>query len=355
MLNTELILPSSLNKVPLPQELPPLVMTLFVRNELLSAVLEAVSKQTLLPPKIIAFVDGAKAERHEAPIKQCIEILKEFSAIIPVEIIARESNFGCDNNVFAAFNEVFSSYSAIVYLEDDDLPNPYFYERMCRLLQAYQPYPKIFSVSGYATIPKEIKELTQTDFILSRRLFGWGLGLWADRWQELGLGVHSHGYNPYGQFSKVPATIQTKHTIVNQFFLEKNRQTDWIITFTIATLNQGGVHIIPTKSLIKNIGFGHAESSTYRGAEADWVNANYDTTFCPDSLPSTLELMPELARMLTGKELIEHFTKTGGIWFDRVALSDFIRRYPKDTITTLQFFAKNLPLLVSRLRRGLIV
>ena len=347
-------LPLTLDEVPLPEELPPLVMTPFVRPELLLLVLEGVMQQTLLPPKIIAFVDGAKRVKHEEPIKQSIQILKDFSLKLPIEIVMRERNLGCDENVFSAFEEVLSSHWSLVYLEDDDLPNPYFYERMCRVLQAYRHVPQVYSVGGYATLPKEIEDVITTDFIFSKRVFGWGFALWAERWQKLDL-VGKHGYNPYQHFSKIPATIQSKHTIVNQFFMEKNEQIDWAITFALVTMSLGGCNIIPTKSLIKNIGFGHAESNTYRGAEADWVNSKYEPDFCPNSLPTGLELLLELSRTLTAVELIDHFRKTGGMWLNGQDLVNLLQRYPQDSLTILQFFAQKLPLLVSRLRRGLLV
>lgn len=43
---------------------------------------------------------------------------------------------GCDQNVILGLTEVFSSHDSLIYLEDDIVPNPHFYDRMCRLLEA---------------------------------------------------------------------------------------------------------------------------------------------------------------------------------------------------------------------------
>jgi GT2 family glycosyltransferase len=141
-------LPIFMDEVSLPETLPPLVIVAFARPDLLSQVLPAIRQQSLLPQNIIAFVDGPRKADDEPLIQQCVELLKAFSAFIPVHIVARTKNLGCDRNVISGLTEVFSAYDSLVYLEDDTVPNPHFYERMCRLLSAYRDYPKICSVSA---------------------------------------------------------------------------------------------------------------------------------------------------------------------------------------------------------------
>jgi hypothetical protein len=142
-MSSNLKLPISLDDVPLSEEFPPIVLTAFTRPELLKEVLSAIAQQSLLPQQILAFIDGPRTvyDGH------CLSLLREFSETIPVKIVTRSRNLGCDENTVSALTEVFSSYSALVYLEDDDVPNPCFYERMCRLLEAYRSHPQVFSLS----------------------------------------------------------------------------------------------------------------------------------------------------------------------------------------------------------------
>ena len=289
-MNNHLKLASSLDDVPLPETLPPIVITAFARPELLEEVLTAISHQSLLPPKIIGFIDGARKSDDEPLIAQCISLLEDFSALVPVEIVARKNNLGCDQNVILGFTEVLSSHDSLVYLEDDTIPNPHFYDRMCRLLEAYRGCKQVCSVSAYASLPAELENQVDTDFIMSNRVFCWGFGTWFDRWQEMDLANQSDQYNPFGSFYQIPATSQTKMTMVNQFWLEKNKKTDWVITFTLAALYHQKVHIIPTTSFTYNIGFDNPQSKTYKGKEPNWANAKYQADFRPDSLPSSLEL-----------------------------------------------------------------
>jgi len=149
-------LPESLDDVELPKELPPLVLIAFTRPDLLKKVLTAISQQSLLPSKIIAYVDGERKLEDKPLIEDCILLLKEFSQLVPVHVIKRDHNLGCDKNVILGLTDALSNHDSIVYLEDDTVPNPYFYDRMCRLLEVYREYKQICSVSAYATYPSEL-------------------------------------------------------------------------------------------------------------------------------------------------------------------------------------------------------
>jgi hypothetical protein len=130
---------------------------------------------------------GGRAKKDQPLINESISLLTEFSQTIPVKIINQEHNLGCDDHAIYAITEALSHHPAIIYLEDDTIPNPYFFDRMSRLLEAYRDYPQVFSITAYANFPSEIREMITTDFMVSRRVFAYGLATWADRWQKLNL------------------------------------------------------------------------------------------------------------------------------------------------------------------------
>lgn len=315
--------PQLLTKTPLPETLPPLIITAFARPDLLKQVLAGIAAQSLFPKQIIAFVDAPRNSGDEPMVDLCVELLGEFNQTIPTKIIRRDKNLGCDQNVIIGFSEVLKEYDDLVYLEDDDFPNPCFYDCMCRLLEFYRFEDKVFSVSGYAPWAGKV----EADFIASNRVFSWGFAIWADRWKKVSLIEKSGQYNPFGDFYKIPANVQTKLTMINQFWLEKNKKTDWVITTTLMALSMDSIHLVPKKSFVKNIGFGHAASETYRGSEQPWVNAAYDPTFIPEELPSSLSLAKEVQKPLSGVELAQYLDKKG-IWITPDAIAFLLKKYP---------------------------
>jgi hypothetical protein len=326
--DNQLKLPVSLNDVELPKKLPPIVLLAFTRPDLLEQVLAGIAKQTLMPAKILAFVDGARNEKDKSLIKKSINLLQKFSKTISVDIISRPHNLGCDVNAVTSLTQVFHDFPAAIYLEDDVVPNLYFYDRMCRLLVAYRNFPQVFSVAAYANFPHGLPQVIQEDFMVSQRVFTWGWGTWADRWHDLNLVNYKQGHNPFGDFYKIPATSQTKYTIVNQFFLENNHQQDWVITLTLACLYKKYVHITPMVSFVYNIGFGHPEAKTYsKSGQPDWVNAHSDPSANLNQLPSSLKLIDRLADSLQGVELARHLQKSG-IWLSPSATWYLICKYP---------------------------
>lgn len=356
-MDQSLTLPKSLSQVSLDNELPPLVIVAFTRPDLLIHVLNGVRQQTLRPQQIIAFIDGSRGPADEPLIAECISQLTQLAQEFPVKIVTRDQNLGCDKNVVLALTEVLSDYDSLVYLEDDTVPNPYFFDRMCRLLKAYRHCKKVFSISAYANFPKSLSSSIKDDFIVSNRVFSWGFGLWADRWQSIDLVNKSPQYNPFGHFYNIPTTVQTTLTLINQFWLEKNKQTDWVITTTLSALHQQKVHIIPTTSFVKNIGFGHVQSKTYRGKEAPWVNARYDALAKPDQLPATSELAQSLSQSLDGASLTHFLAKQKGMWLSPKAVWTFLTKVHdiSGSLTLLALFMKRLPLLLKRWRSGLPV
>lgn len=347
-------LPKHLSDVPLPLQLPPVVITAFTRPDLLAPVLQSLAAQTLQPKEVWAFIDGTRNSQDEAPAQACIDLLEEYERPdLAVHVVQREKNLGCDGNVIDAFTQILSSYDSLVYVEDDNFLNPYFYDRMCRLLEAYKDCHQIFSISGYANLALP-PDLVEADFFTSHRVFSWGFGIWADRWNAMDLAHKSPQFNPFGKFYNIPLTVETKLTMTNQFWLEANKKTDWVITMTLYALHQGKVHLIPKYSLVKNIGFGHEQSETYRGGEGAWVNPRYNPDFNPAQLPSTLKLHEPLAKALSSEEAIATFRKKPGLWLNPQALVSLCGRYPNQLPYWVALFLQRLPKLLYRWRSAIL-
>lgn len=354
------LLPLSLESVPLPSPLPPLVLMAFTRPDLLVQVLAGIRQQTLQPEQIIAFVDGPRKPADQPLVQACIDLLQEFSRTVPVQIVARPENLGRhpqgNLNVILGLTQVCHHHPSLVYLEDDIVPNPWFYDRICRLLAAYQDHPQVFSVSAYANFPAELADLIETDFMVSNRIFSWGFGIWADRWLSLDLAHQPPPYNPFGRFYQIPATHQTKFTLINQFWLEYNDKTDWVIALSLGALYQQKVHITPKVSLVQNVGFGHPEAKTYRGAEAAWVNAHYDPDPdpIPHALPPSLELFAPIQSPLGGRELVAHLATDRQLWLHPRAFWYLLQQQSRgsDRLALTRFFLARLPQLGQRWRSG---
>ena len=141
-----------------------------------------------------------------------------------------------------------------------------------------------------------------------------------------------------------------------QFWLEKNLKTDWVIAATLGASYHNKIHLIPTSSLVQNIGFGHSESKNYsKGSNSIWVNARYDPSSMPHILPSTLELNPDLSPILNGQELAEYLESKKNIWLNFADISQLLLNYSDLPSKTwlIKLFMARIPILLQRWRSGL--
>ncbi len=320
----------SLKDVPLPSELPPIFVTCFTRPDVLKPVLDMLGQQTVKPEKIIAYVDKGRNEEEILLTKECTQLVKNLEGEFEVEIYQREQNMGCDLNTIDALNSILSRFPTVILLEDDDLPNKYFYELMCKLLVYFEPHKHIFGINGYAPTFKGIEDIVKEDYFLSQRFFSWGWATWADRWFSLDSEKIRKSHNPFGKFYDIPLTRQSKLTMTNQFSIERGKGTDWVITTTLACLEKGYYTVAPLKSFVENIGFGHERSESYGGGTGitpNWVNPDYHPENCPVILPSSLEPIPEITRVFSPMEVLAEIKKNNFyLRFDEA--KDLFFKYP---------------------------
>lgn len=354
-------LPSNLDKIQLPKHLPPVVLLPFIRPNFLDEVLKSLTQQSLLPSQILAFIDGPRTVADIPLINQNINLLKKYSETIPIKIVKRSNNLGTVQNSISAFREVFKSHSALIYLEDDVVPNYFFYDRMCRLLEAYSSHKKVFSVSSYANVPQGLEKIIDKDFMVSNRILPWGFGLWADRWLDLDKRkCLTPKYNPFGRYYNIPATIQTKIILYNQFYQETkiSKKEDFAVTLNIIALFNNQVHITPMTSFVKIISVQHSQTDLLKKSESSWINAAYSSSKGPPTtLPLKLDPLPEMTTLIRGTELAQYLLKSRHFWLSPKALWHFLLKY-RDINSQLYFsklFFSRLPIILRRLRRGLSI
>ena len=159
----------------------PVIFFAFNRPHQTQQVLAALASQTIRPPVVIVFSDGPRSSVDETSVAAVRALLRNANGL-KIQLVERESNYGCVRNIVEGISTVLRESPAAVMVEDDVLPSPTFYEAMCRLLTHYRAIPQVFSVSGYPSIlPGALHSYTD-DVILSPRFSCWGWAIWANRW-----------------------------------------------------------------------------------------------------------------------------------------------------------------------------
>ena len=238
----------------------PVIFFAFNRPDTTYRVLAALKQQTLRPPKIIAFVDGARSPLDEARIAQVKRLIQAVDWT-GVELHEREKNFGTAANIIGGISEVFEQgYSQAIIIEDDVLPAPATYESFCHLLAHYKNDQQVFSVGGFPHLLKNALPNYPYEVIMSLRFGSWGWGTWAERWQSIVADLRDF-QNPYSN----PADIPPGAGADLAGYLPRIQARPgfyWDIPLVLLSLQRQWVHAHTAYYLIQNIGFREGVSFT---------------------------------------------------------------------------------------------
>ena len=126
--------------------------------------------------KIYVSIDGSKNEYDK------IEQLKIISLIKKNKIKYRvlEKNYGCQKAVLSALDWFFLTEKKGIILEDDILPGNDFFGFCNELLVKYRNNKKIFSISGFNPLNKNLN--IDGDYFHSKFFMCWGWATCKDRW-----------------------------------------------------------------------------------------------------------------------------------------------------------------------------
>lgn len=263
-------------------------------------VLEALSKNSLLPEKLYIFQDGITEGTNIEEWNQVNKIIQNCNWCSTQIHIAKE-NMGLAKSVVTGINYVLKECDAAIILEDDCVPNEHFMRFMVSALETYRLKSEIYSVSGYAWNIS----LSQDDYdaYFNGRVCSWGWGTWRDRWSQ-----YEEDYNILNRIKKDSAAKKRLSLWGNDLeaMLEnklKGKNDSWAVFWGLKIIEKGGYCLSPYQQLIHNIGFdGSGRHSSILQDQYREVNQTFGKKICfPYQIQSTQEIEDEFAFLYAGK------------------------------------------------------
>jgi hypothetical protein len=144
----------------------PCAVFAFNRPEMLCQVSDALRLQNI--DALIIYVDGPRNEDDLTKVEQCRVIAKDIDWIKP-ELHIHEQNHGLPG-IADNIDDVFARFPMAIFVEDDCLPMPGFYDFMRRSLEHYEDTKRVFSIGGYQVIQKNDFEAYSYSLISTARL-----------------------------------------------------------------------------------------------------------------------------------------------------------------------------------------
>jgi len=229
----------------------PVVVIVYNRPKHTLEVLRALKQHDV--KNIYIFSDAPKCAEHEQNVLLVRRLIHSIDWTTP-RIIERQENFGLARNIVDAVDYVFREHEQLILLEDDCVPQQYFFDFVRACLEKYKDNPKVFGVSGYSvSMPGQLLQKYPYDLYFSPRIGSWGWATWRRAWQHYGRDLR-----------KLVESANEKGVDLSQggtdipIFIEKfltGRLSDvWTLNWVLSVYLKNGCYVYPTHSHVKNIG-----------------------------------------------------------------------------------------------------
>ena len=147
------------------------ILFTYNRSKHTRQVLDALSRNTVLPDKLYIFQDGPKRTTNQKEWKAVSDVINAVSWC-DTEIVISNYNKGLANSIKSGVSQVLQLYDAVIVLEDDCVPHPQFMEYMVKALEKYESKKEVYHI-GASSEPVEVNENGTCAYFFGKSKFMW--------------------------------------------------------------------------------------------------------------------------------------------------------------------------------------
>lgn len=225
------------------------------------------------PPRLYIGADGPRDDRPGEK-ERCDQVRQIATAVdwpCEVKTLFREKNLGCRVGVSTAIDWFFEDEPEGIILEDDCLPDLTFFRFCEELLDRYREETRVMLISGNYF---HGNAYTSTkSYFFSRYCHIWGWATWRRAWQ-----YYDSDMDQWPRLRKTDwlRCVGDGHYDFQKYWTRILDSTHagkidtWAYRWNFSCWTQNGLAILPSKNLVKNIGFG--ENATHTKGDGGWIS-----------------------------------------------------------------------------------
>lgn len=291
----------------------PLLFLTFNRPEETARVFEVIRSQR--PRKLFIASDGPRADRpgESERVNRTRELTTRIDWPCEVKTLFRETNLGCGRAVSEAITWFFDQVEEGIVLEDDCLPHPDFFPYCQTLLARYRDEPRVATIAGTHFLPESLPH--QGTHYASKYFQMWGWASWRRVWRHYDFKLDSLAEDEWVALLRRVHPIELEAGYWREILRAvKGGVVDtWDFQVFFSCWKTGGHHIMPSRNLVSNIGYGPTATHTNFSS----AMANLPTfPLKVGSLPVPLEPEPVVDNIIFYLRFLESMTHTW--WVDQV-------------------------------------
>lgn len=232
----------------------PIALFVFNRPDHTLRTLKSLSANYLAEDStLFIYSDGPKKGSSEDELRKIEDvrrIIKSQEWCGEVVIKEEDHNHGLASSIIRGVTDIVNTYGGIIVLEDDLVTSKGFLSFINEIMNLYENQSEIASVTGYI---EPIKSRSNS-FSFCQKGSSWGWGTWKRDWNEVNFNIdqliaelnsenrNSFDFAGYPYFQMLQ---RQKHSAIDS----------WAIRYYASCFVRGKMHIVPNKSLVRNIGF----------------------------------------------------------------------------------------------------
>lgn len=264
----------------------PILFCTFNRMECTKKVFERIRE--VRPAKLYLLSDGPRenvkdeVEKVDA-IRDYLETHIDWECQVYKNFA--EKNMGCGRRMSSGITWAFDHEEELIIIEDDCLPELSFFRYCQELLELYRENENIMLIGGV----NELGILDEKDsFIFAPYIGTWGWATWKRTWEQYDYDISDwkdRSIPPSMKMFMDDKAIKYYTKLFDCVYTHSLDTWDYQLQYLI--LKKGALTVVPSKSLIKNIGFGPDATHT-KTMPTELCNESYEMSF-PMEVPSRIE------------------------------------------------------------------
>jgi hypothetical protein len=220
------------------------------------------------PPRLYIAADMPPADPPGAMAEAVAlraEIVAQIDWRCQVRTLLREHHLGCGAAVSGALDWFFQHEEEGIVLEDDCLPDPTFFAFATELLEHYRDDQRVMNIAANHFNWRD--HSCPYSFFFSRSHFSWGWASWRRAWRHYDVGIRLW---PQLRRSDWLLAIGEGDRAFRRYWTRKfdelyaGKIDTWDYQWTFACWAHSGLTVVPSRNLVRNLGFGAGATHTRR-------------------------------------------------------------------------------------------
>lgn len=238
-----------------------ILFIIFNRPEITKRSFKEIKK--VKPKNLFIVADGPRNKKEKELCKKTRRVVeKAVDWECKIHKIYSDKNLGCFRRISSGITEAFEYTDQLIILEDDCVADSSFFSFCKLMLEKYSDDKRVMSISGHNFIFDEVKLKSSYYFSIYNHSGAWGT--WKRAWNHFEPKMHL-----WPLFKKEDWISTIFNNPFRKFYWTKifdkvyrGEIDSWAYRWTFACWTQNALHVIPSKNLVKNIGFGDSATHT---------------------------------------------------------------------------------------------